>query len=69
MISTVRPTRSLLSPLSSRTLNIDKELHACVVDLAAGTSKLSEPLAQREERYETLAVEPHGSGRGVLEGK
>jgi trans-aconitate methyltransferase len=42
---------------------------AKVVDLAAGTGKMTELLAAREEEYEILAVEPHSGMRGVLAGK
>lgn len=40
-----------------------------VVDLAAGTGKLTELLAAREEGFQILAVEPHEAMRKTLEGK
>ena len=32
---------------------------ACIVDLAAGTGKFTEMLANRDEGFDILAVEPH----------
>ncbi|QIX00126.1 hypothetical protein AMS68_005643 [Peltaster fructicola] len=43
--------------------------HAKVLDLAAGTGKLTELLAARDEQFEVLAVEPHDGMRDVLAGK
>jgi len=40
--------------------------HAQILDLAAGTGKFTEGLAQREEQYEVIAVEPHDGMRDVL---
>lgn len=42
---------------------------ARIVDLAAGTGKFTELLANRDEEYEILAVEPHDGMRGELERK
>ena len=42
---------------------------AKVIDLAAGTGKLTEVLAGRPEGYEILAVEPHEKMRRTLEDK
>lgn len=42
---------------------------ASVVDLAAGTGKMTELLAKRPEEYEITAVEPHADMRKVLEAK
>ena len=50
-------------------LDIVNALHARVVDLAAGTGKFTEILADREEDYDILAVEPHTGMREVLEKK
>lgn len=40
-----------------------------IVDLAAGTGKLTELLAAREEQYRVAAVEPHQTMRSILEAK
>lgn len=42
---------------------------ARIVDLAAGSGKLTELLASRPEGYDILAVEPHTQMRAVLEAK
>jgi len=43
--------------------------HAKILDLAAGSGKFTEVLAQRPEQYEIIAVEPHDVMRQVLEQK
>lgn len=42
------------------------EKHATIIDLAAGTGKLTEALAARDEEYQIIAVEPHADMRDVL---
>lgn len=42
---------------------------ATVVDLGAGTGKMTEILAKREEQFNVIAVEPHQDMRAVLEKK
>ena len=42
---------------------------ACILDLGAGTGKFTELLAQRDEGFEIIAVEPHGGMRKELERK
>lgn len=42
---------------------------ARIIDLAAGTGKLTELLAVRPEEYEVLAVEPHDKMRQTLDAK
>ena len=42
---------------------------AKILDLAAGTGKFTEAIAAREERYQIVAVEPHGGMRKVLDEK
>jgi len=43
--------------------------HARVLDLAAGTGKMTEVLAARHEGFEIVAVEPHEGMRAELEKK
>ncbi|KAK1979080.1 methyltransferase domain-containing protein [Colletotrichum cereale] len=43
--------------------------HARVLDLAAGTGKMTEVLAARHEGFEVVAVEPHEGMRAELERK
>ena len=42
---------------------------ACILDLAAGTGKFTELLADRIENYEIIAVEPHDDMREELQRK
>lgn len=42
---------------------------ASIIDLAAGTGKLTEVLAAREEKFDILAIEPHDGMRDVLDAK
>jgi hypothetical protein len=42
---------------------------AVILDLAAGTGKFTESLAQREENFNVIAVEPHSHMRQELERK
>ena len=42
---------------------------AKVADLAAGTGKFTEILAERPEDYDVVAIEPHDGMRGQLEQK
>lgn len=50
-------------------LAVSEHRGARIVDLAAGTGKLTEVLAARPEEYEILAVEPHDKMRQTLEAK
>ncbi|KAF2168862.1 hypothetical protein M409DRAFT_20875 [Zasmidium cellare ATCC 36951] len=50
-------------------LNVAGKHGAHIVDLAAGTGKLTEALAAREEQFDITAVEPHDGMREVLEAK
>ncbi|KAF9876438.1 hypothetical protein CkaCkLH20_05846 [Colletotrichum karsti] len=50
-------------------LRIADFAHANVLDLAAGTGKLTEVLAARHEGFEIAAVEPHAEMRAELERK
>ncbi|KAK4561013.1 hypothetical protein LTR86_004968 [Recurvomyces mirabilis] len=43
--------------------------HAKILDLAAGSGKFTEVLANRSEEYEIVAIEPHDGMRKVLEEK
>lgn len=50
-------------------LKLNGQRGAKIIDLAAGTGKSTELLAQREEQFEILAVEPHNGMRRELERK
>ena len=50
-------------------LNIAGGQGARILDLAAGTGKFTQLLAEREERFEIVAVEPHEGMRSELEKK
>ncbi|KAF0326218.1 putative methyltransferase [Colletotrichum sp. SAR11_59] len=50
-------------------LKIADFAHANVLDLAAGTGKLTEVLAARHESFNVVAVEPHAEMRAELERK
>ena len=50
-------------------LGVSGQKGARIVDLAAGTGKLTESLARRPEGFEVVAVEPHESMRQTLEAK
>ena len=50
-------------------LDLAGKQSARLIDLAAGTGKLTELLAERPERFEILAIEPHNEMRGALEAK
>jgi len=49
--------------------NVANKQHAKIVELAAGTGKLTELLAARPEDYDILAVEPHAHMLDVLSKK
>lgn len=50
-------------------LNVAGRQGARILDLAAGTGKFTQLLAERAERFELVAVEPHKGMRGELEKK
>jgi ubiquinone/menaquinone biosynthesis C-methylase UbiE len=50
-------------------LKVSGQHGATIVDLGAGTGKLTEPLAKRDEGYEIVAIEPHDGMRGELKRK
>lgn len=50
-------------------LKVSGQHGATIVDLGAGTGKLTESLARREEGYTVVAVEPHDGMRVELERK
>lgn len=50
-------------------LGIIDEAHANIVDIAAGTGKFTELLANRHENYNVIAVEPHELMREELVAK
>lgn len=50
-------------------LEIRSHQGAAILDLGAGTGKFTQLLAERPERYEVLAIEPHDGMRAELEKK
>lgn len=50
-------------------INVSGKHGATIVDLAAGTGKLTEALVARSEEFEIIAVEPHDGMREVLAAK
>lgn len=50
-------------------LNVAGRKGARILDLAAGTGKFTQLLAERNEEFEIVAVEPHEGMRGELEKK
>ena len=50
-------------------LKIIDVAEARVVDIGAGTGKLTEQLVNHDRSYEIIAVEPHTHMRQILEGK
>lgn len=50
-------------------LNVAGRKGARILDLAAGTGKLTQLLAERNEGFKVVAVEPHEGMRGELEKK
>jgi len=67
---THRPTYPANAVTSLLThLNLNSFPNAKILELGAGTGKFTELLANRAEKYEILAIEPHREMREVLEGK
>ena len=60
--------RSAVSALLAH-LRVSGVRNAKILDLAAGTGKFTELLADRNEEFETVAVEPHEGMRSELERK
>lgn len=58
------PSSAISSLLSA--LKLDGVTGARIIDLGAGTGKFTEMLADRNEGYEILALEPHESMRDEL---
>jgi ubiquinone/menaquinone biosynthesis C-methylase UbiE len=50
-------------------LGVSGKPQSKIIDLAAGTGKFTELLAQRDEQYDILAVEPHEAMRQTLVNK
>lgn len=60
------PADAVEELLTHLDLNGERGDGAKIVDLAAGTGKLTELLAARKENYELLAIEPHKEMRETL---
>jgi ubiquinone/menaquinone biosynthesis C-methylase UbiE len=52
-----------------RNLNVLSEPSAKIIELGSGTGKFTSLIAERDEGYEVLAVEPHDEMRAELEKK
>lgn len=61
------PPASVAALLSA--LRLTDRTHARVLELGAGTGKLTTLLAARPEKFEILSVEPHADMRRVLDEK
>lgn len=63
---------SYTAPVTEKLLTecrVSGKKNAKILDLAAGSGKFTEVLAQRPEGYEIIAVEPHDGMRAVLKDK
>ncbi|KAK0737690.1 S-adenosyl-L-methionine-dependent methyltransferase [Apiosordaria backusii] len=61
------PQEAVTSFLSA--LGLLGKRNAKVLEIAAGTGKFTELLANRDEEFKVIAVEPHGDMRAQLKGK